>query len=186
MLLIPLHHPVEHRVKIHQLMLTFEGVYEQIITTVSLTWPKFWMMCRTDQHRLTGKVNSTHSIKWICLKYGAKQLKRDHIPTHVPFFRTHVAACMGILQVSTAGACKQWSPVVSSQTTRQLMRCYRYLIPLEVKQFLLALETDKNIDLSWKIIPPKEKKRGKKEKQHLSYIWNKYHIKKYRKQSTVL
>lgn len=122
------------------------------------------------------------------MELNNSSVERDHFPTHVPFFRRHVAACTGILQVSTAGACKQWPPVVSSQTTRQLMRCYRYTfiwytdIHLDVKHFLSALETDKNIDLSWKIIPPKEQKRGQKEKQCLSYIWNKYHVKKYKVQ----
>lgn len=74
----------------------------------------------------------------------------------------HVAVCMGILQASTAGACKQWPPVVSSQITRQLMRDCSYFTPLVVKQFLSTLKADRNIDLAWKRIPPKEKKRGKK------------------------
>lgn len=114
------------------------------------------------------------------MELNNSSVERDHFPTHVPFFRRHVAACTGILQVSTAGACKQWPPVVSSQTTRQLMRCYRYTfiwytdIHLDVKHFLSAPEMDKNIDLSWKIIPPKEqKKREKREavfKSHLKQV----------------
>jgi len=42
------------------------------------------------------------------------------------------------------------------------MRDCSYFTPLVVKQFLSTLKADRNIDLAWKRIPPKEKKRGKK------------------------
>jgi len=50
-------------VKIHQLMLTFEGSHKQITTTGFLNWSKFWKFCRKGRlhHRLSGKVIPTCS-----------------------------------------------------------------------------------------------------------------------------
>lgn len=133
MLLIPLHHPVEHRVKIHQLMLNFEGDYEQIITTISLTWSKFRMICGTDQNRLAGKVNSTHLIYWICLKYGAEKLFSGErpLPNSRPLLQK---ACSSMHGNSAGFHCWCLQTVATSsqfpnhQAANEMLQIYIYLI----------------------------------------------------------